>query len=178
MLYLIEPCISGDCCRHRQEFLSRGERWIPECDTDGRYKPLQCLPGTSPGGQKECQCLSPYGDILTRFPNNGFGQITSCNCFFENHYYSNRGSPGYENVNYGGMYYGEGRDIGPTRMNTEYMGRNFYELGWMPERQPVCYPDGRYQIRRRCSSDGYCWCIDDYGMIRSERRRDRNLICA
>lgn len=142
---------------------------------------MQCRPGSSASGRKECQCWSPFGDVLTRFENNGYGQVTSCNCFFENDYYSHRGRPGYDSINYGGMYYGRGRDIGVMsprqQREQQFIGRNFYEVGWMPEREPQCFPDGRYQVRRRCSTDGYCWCIDDYGMIRSERRRDRNLIC-
>ena len=148
---------------------------MPECDTDGRYKLMQCRPGSS-GGRKDCQCWSPHGDILSRFPNNGYGNVVSCNCFFEHNYYNNRDRPEYRDINYGGMRYGR-RDISPRYSGGDVVGRNFYDLGWMPERQPVCYPDGRYQVRRRCSTDGYCWCIDDYGMTRSERRRDRNLIC-
>lgn len=159
---------SGDCRRHREEMMREMERIIPECDASGRYKPLQCRPGVKPGGQKQCQCWSPMGDIVSNFPNQGYGNVVNCNCYFETYNYRNRGDRGRQ-ITYG---YGAGGAGG-----NGIIGRNFNELGWSPERQPACFPDGRYQVRRRCSTDGYCWCIDEYGMVKSDRRRDRNLIC-
>lgn len=146
----------GDCRRHRQEMMRRGEKWIPECDTNGRYKPMQCQPGTSPGGQKQYQCWSPFGDVLTRFENDGFGRVVNFNCFFENYWYGNREHEGYDGLIYCSVAYsrlelGERTSI----MGNDVIGRNFYGLGWMPERQPIYYPDGRYLVRRFCSTDGY-----------------------
>ena len=154
------------------------ERWVPECEADGRYKPLQCRPSVTPGGPKQCQCLSPLGDVLTKFPSNGYGNVVNCNCYFENFWYPNRARSEYNGMKFKGVSYGSNQKNGrPPMAANQVVGRNFYELGWMPERQPTCQPDGRYQVRRRCSSDGYCWCIDDYGMVRTERKRDRNIIC-
>lgn len=145
--------------------MKESERIIPECETDGRYKQMQCRTGQN--GQRQCQCWSPMGDIMSTFPNNGYGQINNCNCYSEHFTRRNQGQPGYN-----AMANGQGRGNG-----NQVVGRHFNELGWKPEREPVCQADGRYQVRRRCSTDGYCWCIDERGMVKSDRKRDRNLIC-
>ena len=53
--------VSPTCDSERQFFLNFNYAWIPHCDCQGYYEPVQCW---MKGGQLECWCSSRAGSMI------------------------------------------------------------------------------------------------------------------
>ena len=64
----VKPVLKNKCFAERLEQENEGGPWIPACDENGGYRPLQCYQNVR-GKMPECWCVNEAGIRLTNTPS-------------------------------------------------------------------------------------------------------------